>query len=118
MGYESISIRADGIEKIKLESGGNIYAEKIIVQLAPFPDYVFEDGYKLMSLFELDNFIKLNKHLPGMPSSEEVKEDGGDLGGLILLLTEKVEELTLYTIQQQREIEQLTKTLENQIKKK
>jgi predicted nuclease with TOPRIM domain len=68
------------------------------------PDYVFEEDYHLMPLEELDAFIREHKHLPGVASAEEVKREGLDLGGSQLSVLEKVEELTLYTLQQHEQL--------------
>ena len=65
------------------------------------PDYVFEDDYKLMPLEELKSFIDRNGHLPGIAPAHEVKSEGLDLAGSQMDLLEKVEELTLYTLQQE-----------------
>ena len=74
------------------------------------PDYVFEEDYALMSLDDLSTFVKKNKHLPGVANAEEVKEDGLDIAGSQLSVLEKVEELTLYTLQQHTQIMQLEAT--------
>ena len=71
------------------------------------PDYVFEEDYDLMSLDELSAFIKENKHLPGVAAASEVNADGLDIAGSQLSVLEKVEELTLYTIQQHEQLTQL-----------
>jgi hypothetical protein len=66
------------------------------------PDYVFEDDYQLMPLDELKSFIDENGHLPGIASAEQVNEEGLDLAGSQMGLLQKVEELTLYTLQQEQ----------------
>ncbi|MGD8782231.1 MAG: tail fiber protein [Ignavibacteria bacterium] len=82
---------------------GKIHAEEIIVDLnVPHLDYVFEEDYKLKSIRELEQYVKTNKHLPGIPTSEEVKENGLSLGEMQTKLLEKIEELTLYTISQEK----------------
>ncbi len=97
---------------------GKVYATEINVRLASeFPDYVFEDSYKLLSLKSLETYIQENKKLPNMPSAKEVGNKGMNVGQINTLLVEKVEELTLYTIQQQKLIEQLIKEVEK-LKKK
>ena len=97
---------------------GKVYATEINVRLASeFPDYVFEDSYKLLSLNSLETYIHENKKLPNMPSAKEVGNKGMNVGQINTLLVEKVEELTLYTIQQQKLIEQLIKEVE-ELKKK
>lgn len=77
------------------------------------PDYVFEDSYKLMSLSELQAFIEKEKHLPNVPSSSDVARDGLNHNEFQMALLEKIEELTLYTLRQQQEID----TLRTQIAK-
>lgn len=93
----------------KLAVEGLIYAREIKVLASGLtPDYVFEKDYKLSSLKELEQYIVENKHLPGIPSACEVQENQGvELGEMNRLLLEKVEELTLYLIKQQKEIDQL-----------
>ena len=71
------------------------------------PDYVFEDDYQLMALDDLSAYIRENKHLPGVASADEVNSGGLDLAGAQLSVLEKVEELTLYTLQQQEELKAL-----------
>jgi hypothetical protein len=72
-----------------------------------FPDYVFEPGYELMPLAELSDFVAAEKHLPGMPSAEEVKRDGVKLFEQNRLLVEKLEEAYLYIIELQERVAKL-----------
>ena len=69
-------------------------------------------------LAELNSYILKNKHLPGIPTSEEVKKDGIDIGEMQGKLLQKIEELTLYVIKQQNEIEELKEGLKNNSAKK
>jgi hypothetical protein len=69
------------------------------------PDYVFEDDYQLMPLDELRSFIDQNGHLPGIASAKQVSEDGLDLAGSQMGQLQKIEELTLYTLQLQTQAE-------------
>ena len=71
------------------------------------PDFVFDKDYKLMSLKEVDQYIAEHKHLPGVASADEMKKDGVDLAKMNMDLLKKVEELTLYVIEQKKEIEKL-----------
>ena len=71
------------------------------------PDYVFEDDYPLLSLDELQAYVAREKHLPNVPSLLDIRSDGLNLSEFQMTLLEKVEELTLYTLAQQREIEVL-----------
>jgi hypothetical protein len=92
----------------KLAVAGTIGARKIKVTLAdPWADFVFEKDYNLPTLPEVEQFIQKNKHLPGVPSAKEVEKNGLDIGGTQAILLQKIEELTLYVIQQQKEIEWL-----------
>ena len=88
----------------KLGVNGNIRAKEVKVEAANWPDYVFESGYQLVTLQELEAFINKNKHLPEMPSAAQVKENGIELGEMNKLLLKKVEELTLLLIQKDKEI--------------
>lgn len=93
----------------KLSVNGKIICEEMKVQLhANWPDYVFDKEYSLMPIEELEQSIKANKHLPGFaPAPEAEKEGGFHVGEMQIKLLEKVEELTLYLIQQDKEIELL-----------
>ncbi len=91
--------------KAKLAVDGNILAKEIKVKTdITVPDYVFETDYELNSLDYIADYVKTNKHLPEIPSAKEIKKDGLDLAEMNLLLLKKVEELTLYAIQQDKEI--------------
>ena len=94
----------------KLAVAGDMIAESVRVKLqSQWPDYVFEKDYDLKGLEAVEAFIKENKHLPGIPSAIEVAKAGIDVGEMNAKLVEKVEELTLYAIQQERKIEKLEK---------
>jgi hypothetical protein len=91
----------------KLAVNGKVIATEVRIEpFSTWPDYVFDEDYYLMNLSDLEKQINENKHLPGIPSAREVAEGGFDLGDMQKRLLEKVEELTLYTIQQQKEISQ------------
>jgi hypothetical protein len=92
----------------KLNVGGKIICEEMKVQLmGAWPDYVFREDYPLRKLENLDVFIKNNKHLPGIPSANEVAEQGISVGQMQKQMMEKIEELTLYVIQLNRELNEL-----------
>lgn len=91
---------------------GKFSCNEVKVQTDVWADYVFKKGYTLKSLNEVDNFIQTNGHLPNIPSEKEVVEDGMDLGKLTLLQQEKIEELFLHTIEQQKQIEALKTEIE------
>lgn len=93
-----------------LAVSGGILTEKVRVATNGTPfwaDYVFEPTFKLKSLREVEQFIKVNKHLPDVPSTADVTKDGIDLAETQAILLQKIEELTLYVIQQQKDIERL-----------
>jgi len=81
---------------------------------AKWPDYVFEPSYKLRNLSELEAFIRQNKHLPGLPSQSEISHQGIPLVSTQKALVEKVEELTLYIIALQKQIDSLKACLQTQ----
>ena len=86
---------------------GNIYAKKIKITQLNWADFVFDTSYKLPSLKELEQFLRINKHLPDIPSAKEIETDGLNVGDQQALLLRKIEELTLYIIQQQKQIDKL-----------
>ena len=97
----------------KLAVEGKVGAREVQVTLTnPWPDYVFRSNYNLMSLEELQLFIAMHKHLPEVPSAEEVKANGQNLGEMNALLLKKVEELTLYLIDLKKENNDLKKRLD------
>lgn len=121
------SVKSDGSVTIgttnlpsgyKLAVGGNIIAEKVRVKLqsSGWPDYVFGKEYSLLSLKETERFIKLNNHLPGVPSAAEIEKSGLDLGDGQAVLLKKIEELTLHLIEMNKKVEKLI--LENEALKK
>ncbi len=113
----------------KLDVAGNIKAHEIEVTLAAMhdlqlngtlaannitytangntADFVFEDNYHLKDLSEVEAFIKANKHLPEIPSAAEMEEAGVNLAEMNKLLLMKVEELTLYAIEQEKKVDSL-----------
>jgi hypothetical protein len=100
-----------------LSVNGDVICEELRVELvADWPDYVFREEYDLMTLPELDRFIKQNGHLPEVPPAEEIEDGGFEVGEMQKLMMKKIEELSLYVIQQQQEIEELKNEL-NKIRK-
>lgn len=87
--------------------GGVITTKVHIQDVNDWRDDVFEEDYPLMPLDEVEAYVTENKHLPGIPSEAEVKADGYDLAEMQAALLGKVEELTLYVLRQQREIDSL-----------
>ena len=96
---------------------GQIFAKEIKIQTNVWSDHVFHEDYKLPSITEVKEYINTNNRLPDIPSEQEVKENGIDLGEMQAKLLQKIEELTLYTIQQQEMIDKLNDRIE-QLEKK
>ena len=87
----------------KLSVDGKVVCEELLVQLSPWPDYVFKPDYKLASLLEVEQYIQKNNHLPGIPTAAEVESEGLNVGQMQQLMMEKIEELTLYMIDLKKE---------------
>ena len=97
--------------KGNLELHGTLKSIKVKVQPKWWSDFVFEPTYKLMPLNELEQFIKINNHLPNIPTTKEVNKEGTDVGDTQALLLQKIEELTLYVIEQDKKIDKLQKKI-------
>ncbi|MDQ3047918.1 MAG: hypothetical protein M3R27_10250 [Bacteroidota bacterium] len=100
--------------KLFVETG--ILTEKVKVAVkntVDWADYVFADDYQLRSLNEVELFITENNHLPNVPSAENVVKEGVDLGKMDAKLLEKIEELTLYLIEQNKKLESIQKEVES-----
>ena len=92
---------------LRLGADGTLMAKEIKVTLTGWPDYVFDKGYNLMPLTETEQYIEANGHLPNVPSAAEVEADGMSVGEMNKVLLQKVEELTLYVIELQKQIDEL-----------
>ena len=111
----------------KLTVKGKVHAEEVKVDLSVPPDYVFQkyytgtsllkSSYTMPTLEEVESFTKRNHHLPEVPSAKEIKENGFNLKQMTALLLQKVEELTLYTIEQEKRIKEQDSRIENLEKK-
>jgi hypothetical protein len=90
----------------KLAVDGRVICTEVMVRLvANWPDYVFGDAHQRLPLNELDNYIRQNKHLPGIPAAAEIEKAGLPLAEMQRLQMEKIEELTLYILDLKKEIE-------------
>ena len=89
-----------------------IAKEIYVVNDGTWADYVFNKDYKLKSLKDVEEFIAKNKHLPNVPSANEIATNGNNVGQTEKVLLEKIEELTLYVIEQNKRIEELEKKAE------
>lgn len=104
----NVGIGTSDTKGYKLAVAGNAIAEEVkVAQVENWPDYVFKEDYDLKSLEEVEQHIKEKSHLPEIPSEEEVAENGVNLGEMNAKLLQKIEELTLYLIEQNKEIQQL-----------
>ena len=120
-GYDNVSVQlakpnsflgigttsaTDGTDTFNLSVKGKMRAEEVKVYTT-WADYVFNDDYQLPSLDEVENHIKEKGHLINMPSGQDIEEKGLFVGEITKMQQEKIEELTLYLIQQQKEIDEL-----------
>lgn len=139
-GYFGINYYTTGNERMRITEGGNvgigsinpdekltvkgkIHAEEVRVDLSVPADYVFEkyytgtstlkSDYVMPSLAEVEKYTKENNHLPNVPSAQEIKDNGLELGEMSNILLQKIEELTLYIIEQNKKIEVLEAKLNN-----
>jgi hypothetical protein len=121
----SLRFKTNNIERMIVDSIGrvgigvtnmtdntyNLYVEKGIrtrkvkVDAGTWADFVFDADYKLPSLTDVENYIQQNKHLSGVPSANDVQKEGVDLGETQKVLLQKIEELTLYVIEQNKKME-------------
>lgn len=106
----NVGIGTDDTHGYKVAIDGNVVAEEIVVKLKNnWPDYVFNDSYLKPDLGKLEKYIKKNRHLPNIPTTEDVCNNGINIGEMQTKLLEKIEELTLYIIEQDKKIEKLEK---------
>lgn len=90
---------------------GKLTAKEIEIKVNTGADFVFKPDYNLKSLSEVENFVKKNQHLPDIPSEKDMQENGLNVNEMQIKLLQKIEELTLYVIGQQKEIEGLKQKL-------
>ncbi|HWK02993.1 MAG TPA: hypothetical protein VNS58_05155 [Puia sp.] len=111
---DASSLAANGLLNADLANGnailpslavnGTVTAQRLKLSQTGWPDYVFAPGYHLPSLGELEQYIRQNSRLPGIPSAAEVEKKGIDVGDHQAALLKKIEELTLYTIEQDKKL--------------
>ncbi len=94
---------------------GGLLSDEVRVR-TNWADYVFEDSYQLKPLFEVESFINTNGHLPNVPSAKEVEAGGIEIGDMTRIQQEKIEELTLYIIDLQKQINKLENRLDERDK--
>lgn len=91
----------------KLSVNGKIRAKEIKVEATNWPDYVFEQGYQVGKLEELESYVKAHKHLPDMPSAKQIAANGLELGEMVRLQQQKIEELTLHLIEKDKALKKV-----------
>lgn len=107
------SLGAIDLSAYSLYVKGGTIAEEVRIRTG-WADYVFDNDYKLMSIYEVADFIEENGHLPNIPSAETVENEGLELGVITTKQQEKIEELTLYVIQLQKQLNVLKKKLKEE----
>jgi hypothetical protein len=117
MNMTAFLVENAGLEKFKVKSNGTMYGKELYLMYGAFPDYVFHENYKLRSLIEVESFINSNNHLPDIPSAAEIVKNGIGAAELQIKLLEKIEELTLYLIEQNKKISALESENEHSYQK-
>ncbi|MBP1221745.1 hypothetical protein [Flavobacterium sp. 1355] len=97
----------------KLDVNGTIHSKEVKVDMSGWSDFVFKKDYKLPTLEEVEKHIKEKGHLENIPNEEEVLKNGINLGEMESKLLQKIEELTLYSITQNKKIEEQAKEIES-----
>ena len=95
-------------------NGTAIVTAMTVKPYGSWPDYVFKKDYLLPSLTEVKTYIDQNQHLPELPSAEQINKDGINLGEMNKLLVKKVEELTLYMIEKDKQIQSQQEEIQTQ----
>jgi hypothetical protein len=103
----NVGIGTNDSKGYKLAVNGSVIATSVTVKLySNWPDFVFEEKYQLRPITEIDAYIKQNRHLPDVPTAAEVEKNGVNLGGISSLLLKKIEELTLYLIDKDKQLKE------------
>jgi len=99
-----------GFDVYRVMGDGHVWCTELDIKLKEdFPDYVFDNSYKLMSLAELEKYIIQHKHLPNTPTADQIREEGMSVGKMQVKQMEKIEELTLYLLEINKKLEKLEK---------
>lgn len=101
----NVGIGTKNAQGYKLAVGGGIIAESVKVKLqTEWPDYAFDENYRILTLPEIEKFVKDHRHLPDIPSADEIKKEGLDLGILNAKMLKKIEDLTLILIEKDKQL--------------
>ncbi|MDN5212048.1 tail fiber protein [Fulvivirgaceae bacterium BMA12] len=109
----NVAIGGNPDSNAKLTVAGKIHSQEVKVTVGAGSDFVFKEDYKLMPLRKLETYIRENKHLPDIASEKEMLEKGLELGAFQMKLLQKVEELTLYVIELEKENKRQQKEIES-----
>jgi hypothetical protein len=108
------AILSSVLNNYQLIVNGKVLATDFFAKVTSnWPDYVFDNNYKLMSIEELEKYIKQNRHLPHIPKEQEIKENGLSFVDIIKQQQQTIEELSLYIIQLSKEIKQLKEKIKD-----
>jgi hypothetical protein len=114
---DNIGIGTNNTQGYKLAvNGAGIFTKIVAKPQTSWPDYVFDKGYELLSLAELEQYIRVHHHLPGITPEAEVMQQGIDLGAQQTSLLKKVEELTLYLIHENQSLTSQNRQMTEQAK--
>jgi hypothetical protein len=108
--HQAATLQVKGDVVVGTSTSGSAHAN-IWVTETGWADFVFDNSYKLMPLNEVEKFYKANHHLPSVPSQKDIQEKGNNLAETDVVLLQKIEELTLYMVQQEKRIKELEKKL-------
>jgi len=114
---KAFAVKKDTTVNFIVYGNGHVYARDVFVKLGNLGDFVLAPDYNLMTIYELENYIKQEHRLPKMPSAKEVREKGMNVGEFQNLVLQKTEEQALYIISLQKQIDELKKVIE-ELKKK
>lgn len=109
----NVGIGTTALGPYKLTVEGTVGARRVKVSQGTWADFVFDPEYKLPSLYEVEKYIRSNRHLPDIPAAGEVEKEGLDLGEINRKLLQKVEEQMLYIIDLNKKVDRLTKQLQD-----
>ncbi|WP_255498687.1 hypothetical protein [Dysgonomonas sp. ZJ709] len=110
--YPNCALDVKGeIKADKLTVAGDINARQVKIEINAGADFVFQPDYNLKPLSEVEQFVKTNKHLPEIPSEKQMIEEGVNVIDMQIKLLQKIEELTLYTIDLNKQVQELKKEL-------
>jgi len=109
---DASTLAANDLIRGSLAVNGTITAKKLTLTAKDWPDYVFDRGYRLPALSGVERYIRQNHHLPGITAAAEAEKQGVDVGDNQAALLRKVEELTLYVIDQNKKLEAQNKKIE------